>query len=333
MVTPTADAVTRMSESKSNELVLVVDAGGTKTASWLVELAPDARNRVLGRGRSSGGNPTSVGFSEATRVIGETVAQARREADRPGGPIARAVLSIAGALDAEIRREFVDWAGSMGLAQQVAVVPDVLPVLAAGTPDCCGVALICGTGSSAFARTAEGRTSLCGGWGYLLGDEGSGYAISRAALRAALDDEESNLPTRPLTTSVLQFFNSMSAREATRSVYGSADPRGTLASVAPLVIQAAEAGDPQAQAVVDAAARDLAALAARAAGCVGLSDRRFALAVTGGVIVSSKRLQTGVQAGLEDMGLACEIGVVEEPLEGCLRLAEPQFSAVAMEWQ
>ena len=58
-----------------------------------------------------------------------------------------------------------------------------------------GVALIAGTGSVAFGRAADGRTIRCGGWGYLLGDEGSGYAIGRAALRLA----PRRFRSRPLT--------------------------------------------------------------------------------------------------------------------------------------
>ena len=207
-----------------------------------------------------------------------------------------------------MRRQFIDWAHATGLAQQVAIVPDVLPVLAAGTPQCCGVALICGTGSSAFARSADGRTSLCGGWGYLLGDEGSGYAIGRAAIRAALDDEESNSPRRPLTSAQLQVFNARTAKELAQAVYRSADPRATVASLAPMVIRAAEDGDPLAAALVDQAARDLAALASRAAHVVGLADGPFALAVTGGVVVSSQRLQSQLHSALRAMGLGLRNG-------------------------
>jgi N-acetylglucosamine kinase-like BadF-type ATPase len=322
-----------MSGSNAKELVLVLDAGGTKTAAWLVELGERSQHHVLGRGRSSAGNPTSVGFAEATRVIAEAIDRARDEAGRPAEPIARAVLSIAGALDPEMRNQLIGWARSKSLAQQVAVVPDVLPVLAAGTPQCCGVALICGTGSSAFARSADGRTSLCGGWGYLLGDEGSGYAIGRAALRAALEDEELNTPPRPLTAALLQFLKAGSAIETAKAVYRSPNPRATVASVAPLVIRAAEAGDPQAETLVDAAAHDLAALVSRAARTVGLADGPFALAVTGGVIVGSNRLHSQLHSALRTSRLDCEIGVVEEPLEGCLRLAEQQFSEVAVQWQ
>ncbi len=332
-MSPTIEATGCTSGSNAKELVLVLDAGGSKTAAWLVETAVGLEHRILGRGRSTAGNPTSVGFVEATRVIAEALDRVREEAGRPAEPIARAVLSIAGALDPEMRNQFVGWARSKSLARQVAVVPDVLPVLAAGTPECCGVALICGTGSSAFARSADGRTKLCGGWGYLLGDEGSGYAIGRAAMRAALEDEERNAPARPLTTALLTFLKAATAIEAAKAVYRSPNPRANTASVAPLVMRAAEAGDPQAAALVDAAARDLAALVSRAARAIGLADGPFALAVTGGVIVSSKRLQSQLRSALQESELVCEIGVVEEPLEGCLRLAEPRFTDVAIQWQ
>jgi N-acetylglucosamine kinase-like BadF-type ATPase len=320
-------------ESTASDLVLAVDAGGTKTASWLAESMSGGAHRVVGRGRSTSGNPLSVGFAEATRAIAEAVAVARREANLLANTISRAVLSIAGALDPELRDQFIEWARTTNLADHVAIVPDVLPVLAAGTPQCCGVALISGTGSSAFARSADGKTSLCGGWGFLLGDEGSGYAIGRAALREALDDEELGQPTRPLSTELLKFLNAHSARELTKIIHASPSPRTTLASIAPLILRAADDGDTCAAAIVDEAARDLAALAARAARVVGLADGPFALAVTGGVLVSSKRLRNQVQQELKSLGLDCEIHVVDEPLAGCLRLADPQFAQVAVKWQ
>ena len=330
---PTTEVAKWLPESKTGDLVLALDAGGTKTAAWLVEFGNGSTHRVLGRGRSTAGNPLSIGFSEATRVITEAVGRAREDARQPAASISRAVLSIAGAIDPEVRSQFIQWGNEIGLAQQIAIVPDVLPVLAAGTPQCCGVALISGTGSAAFARSADGRTSLCGGWGYLLGDEGSGYAIGRAAVRGALDEEELNQPPRPLTAALLQFLKARSPKELTKTVYRSADSRATVASLAPLVIRAAEEGDLFAAAIVDAAARDLAALAARAARVVGLADGPFALAIAGGVLVGSKLLQNQLQIELRKMALECQLGVVDEPLEGCLRLADPQFSEVAVTWQ
>ena len=59
-----------------------------------------------------------------------------------------------------------------------------------------GIALISGTGSVAWGRTPDGRTARAGGWGYLLGDEGSGYWVGRQAVRHALSDPiAANSPT------------------------------------------------------------------------------------------------------------------------------------------
>jgi N-acetylglucosamine kinase-like BadF-type ATPase len=322
-----------MSESKSNDLVLVLDSGGTKTAAWLVETADGAPHRILGAGRSSGGNPTSVGFDESIRVISDVIRKARDAAGQPRETVARALLSIAGAFDPVFRSGYVEWGLESGIAEQVAVVPDVLPVLAAGTPKCQGVALICGTGSSAFARSAEGRTCLCGGWGYLLGDEGSGYAIGRAAIRATGEGEELQMPRGSLSKALLAFLKVGTALEAIKAVYRSSDPRTTIASLAPLVMQAAKEGDPQGSAIVAAAAHDLSGLAARAARAVGLAGGSFPLAITGGVIVGSPLLQDQLRAALRNSGLDCKIGVVAEPLEGCVRLAERRFAEVAVDWQ
>ena len=65
------------------------------------------------------------------------------------------------------------------------MIEDAALLLAAGTPDGWGVAVVAGTGSMAFARGTDGRTARAGGWGPLLGDEGSGYALALSGLRAA----------------------------------------------------------------------------------------------------------------------------------------------------
>jgi N-acetylglucosamine kinase-like BadF-type ATPase len=195
------------------------------------------------------------------------------------------------------------------------------------------VALISGTGSAAYARNADGQASLCGGWGFLLGDEGSGYTIGRAAIRCAMEDRDMKGELRPLTCAVLRFLGVRSADELTKTIYRSDDPRATVAAVAPLVIQSAEESDTIAAAILDSAAHDLALLVARAARVVELDNDSFALATAGGVLVSSKQLQQQLQRELHGLALECQMSVVDEPLEGCLRLADPQFGGIGVDWQ
>src|SRR5690606_18783722 len=74
----------------------------------------------------------------------------------------------------------------IGYKARVLVVNDALVALEAGAPGQPGIVIISGTGSICYGRNADGMAARSGGWGYVLGDEGSGYWIGRAALRAVL---------------------------------------------------------------------------------------------------------------------------------------------------
>src|SRR5207244_11602264 len=102
----------------------------------------------------------------------------------PRVPVAAACLGLAGAARPEDQKVIQDWARAVSLAQAVEVTTDAAILLAAGTPEGWGLALVAGTGSIAYGRTADGRTARAGGWGYLMGDEGSAYAMVLAGLQA-----------------------------------------------------------------------------------------------------------------------------------------------------
>jgi N-acetylglucosamine kinase-like BadF-type ATPase len=318
--------------NSSGDLLLAVDAGGTKTAAWLVDLnVPEAR-QVLGRGRAGAGNPLSVGFDEATRAVTAAIAEARNEANDSSKRVGRLILSIAGAANESVAKQFVDWVRSLGLAERVAVVADVLPVLAAGTPDCIGVAVIAGTGSVAFGRNAAGRTQLCGGWGYLLGDEGSGYYVGQSAISHALNYLELHSESDPLTAALLGALGAIKIMDVTKAIYTSPDPRATIASLAPMVVELAETHDVAAEGILDHAADRLAELVARTAVLIDLADQPFALALAGGLLVGSKRMREHLQSWLQQWTMQCEMTVVNEPLEGCVRLAAPEFDGTLVNW-
>lgn len=320
------------SKTAAGDTLLVVDAGGTKTAAWLVDLSRPDGDQIIGRGRSSAGNPLSVGFRGATESIRAAVELARDDAGRLPVCASRAILSIAGAANPDLCEQFIQWTRSSGLAERVAVVSDVLPVLAAGSDDCCGVALIAGTGSVAYGRARDGRMHLRGGWGYLLGDEGSGYAIGRAALQHTLHSLEISTTHRPLVDAVLNAIGVDKVLELTRAIYGSTHPRVAIAAVAPHVIAFADDGDADAQSIIDDAAKDLAELVGRTVQSIEPIESPIALAAAGGVLLSSKRLQDQLQIVLRRDGLDCAMHLVEDPLAGCVRLAAPEFDGTLVTW-
>src|SRR5207253_2086911 len=116
--------------------------------------------------------------------LDDAVSRAFASAGLGRARVAGACLGLAGAGRPEDQAVIADWAARIDLAAHVEVTGDAPLLLAAGTPDGWGAALIAGTGSMALVRDRAGRTARAGGWGHLLGDEGSGYALVVSALQA-----------------------------------------------------------------------------------------------------------------------------------------------------
>jgi N-acetylglucosamine kinase-like BadF-type ATPase len=124
----------------------------------------------------------------------------------------------------------------------------------AGEP---GVIVIAGTGSMAFGRNAAGTTARAGGWGYIFGDEGGAFDLVRRALRASLQYEEGWGPPTALRDLLLRTAEAPSANALMHDFYNRF-ARSDIASMAPLVSQAAGNGDPVAIDVIEQASRKLA---------------------------------------------------------------------------
>ena len=150
-------------------LVIGVDAGGTKTTAWLGEIDRGSRNHPLGQGHAGPGNPRAVGFDTVTRELAAAVERAFADAELPVGQVAALCLCVAGAGRPEEQQQLKAWSVSQNVADRVTVTNDAEPILAAASPDNAGIALISGTGSLAWGRTASGQIARVGGWGVSVG--------------------------------------------------------------------------------------------------------------------------------------------------------------------
>jgi N-acetylglucosamine kinase-like BadF-type ATPase len=103
-----------------------------------------------------------------------------------------------------------------------------------------GILTIAGTGSIAFGIN-KNVTSRCGGWGSLLGDEGSGYRISIDAIKRMIFEEEHSIAQSELTKKIMDRLEIKSVDEITKFVYSST--KDDIASLAPIVARLGEAGD------------------------------------------------------------------------------------------
>ncbi|MEA2689112.1 MAG: hypothetical protein QOD51_1719 [Candidatus Eremiobacteraeota bacterium] len=147
------------------------------------------------------------------------------------------------------------------------------------------VVVIAGTGSVAYGEDAAGASVRVGGWGYLFGDEGSAFAVARAALARAMAEDDRGARS-PLGDAALAYFDRRSLRELASDALLGRMPRGKLASFARVVHDAARLGDAAAAAIVDDAASALAALAATAIARLHLGDQLVPVAFSGGAFLN-----------------------------------------------
>lgn len=315
--------------SAPQRVVLGIDGGGTKTVARLVTVAENGEAVVLGSGYGGGSNPYSVGWEAAEEAVTRAVSSARSEAPGASTP-ELAVLAIAGCATPASRDRLADWAAGQDWAQRALIVPDTAPILADAPDGEPAVGLIAGTGSSALAKSRDGAVCLVGGWGYLIDDGGSGYALGRDALAyvARLDDERHDLVRNPFAAAVLSAAGATDAAGLKPLLYQSTDPRGWTASLARAVVTLAGDGDAAAVAIVERGATALADLAVSAAARAAPDERnRPALFLSGGLLGEGSAYRGFVHASLASAGWS-EDRVRDAPdaATACARLAVRQIS-------
>jgi N-acetylmuramic acid 6-phosphate etherase len=297
-------------------LYLGIDGGGTHT----IALLGGPGGVVLGRGTAGPSNRQAVGTERALAALDEAVSAAFAAAGRTRGPVASACLGLAGADRPEDQAVIREWAGRVRLAGHVDVTSDAAILLAAGAPEGWGLVLIAGTGSIAFGRAADGRTARAGGWGHLLGDEGSAYALVLSALQAVARSADGRGPATALTERLLARLGVSEPQGLIAAVYRSGRDRADLAALAPLVVEAAET-DAVAAWVVEEHAQELAQAGAAVARQLGWSGP-VPVALAGGLLLGSAAQRERVLSGLRSLGVPpIRVALVEEPAQGALKLA------------
>ncbi|MEP7137764.1 MAG: BadF/BadG/BcrA/BcrD ATPase family protein [Chloroflexota bacterium] len=293
--------------------VIGVDGGGTKTLALLA----DAAGQVVASGVSGASNYNVVGFEKACAALEDAINLAR---ENHPGEISALCLGLAGAGRQADIEKFHTWAVAKFPGTAVKVVNDAELLLAAGSPIGPVLALICGTGSIVYGRTATGELIRAGGWGYLFGDEGSGYAIGVAALRAVMQEYDGRGPLTLLTELVLRRRGLSSPAELVRNIYGAKSPRLEVASLSDLVELAASQMDRVALAILDEAARELSRTVAVVYPQLGTATAP--LVISGGTILHGTYLQTAFHHACATLGLMFTmVRHVPQPAEGAVQLA------------
>ncbi len=273
-------------------LFLGFDAGGTKTDCVLI----DSAGRLLAETRGGGANPMRAGFARACDVLGETAQRALADAGRNAENIRAICAGVAGAGRPRVARRIKSYFLHAFPHAAVRIVTDIELALSAAVGDGPGVVIIAGTGSAVGGRNAAGQVARAGGWGPWIGDDGSAYDVGRRAVKAALAARDGVGPATLLGEKILlaqetHDWQVVIGRIAKR-------PDSVFPQLFPLVTASAVAGDIVSQEILAHAGKLLAVLAANVVTALGLQDRSFLIAKSGGVFSEPSQLESVLSAEL-----------------------------------
>ena len=278
------------------------DGGGTRLRLALA----DGQGRILSRRM---GPPGLVEPGGEARVAARITDEVRALAKEVGArlPLDAICVGLAGVGRTERARAVREGLEAGGVARRVQVITDAAVALQDAFGSGSGILLIAGTGSVALARHPDGRVSRVGGWGALLGDEGSGYRLALEGLRAGLRGWDGRGPVTAI------------GMELARAV-GAASPEGLLswseqagkgqvAALTPHVIRLAQEGDAVARGLVEEALNDLLAHVEALRGAVG--SAAIPVALSGGLLSPGGPLRDAILALLTTRGFPVREGPVD----------------------
>ena len=229
---------------------LGIDGGGTKTTAILCDENAHLISRFVGESI----NYNSVGMETARENLRQTVDGVLAENDIKLNAAFIGMSAISDRADDNFTRKFC--AGIID-CDKVTMDSDVYIGLEAMRCDGAAAMVISGTGSMAVGRLPDGKIIHTGGWGYILGDEGSGYSMSVDALRAAICGYEGSAEKTSLTKAVLDYYKIDDINGLIDIFYDPPMPRSEIAKLTHLLFYCAE-NDGVADAIIRNHARLLA---------------------------------------------------------------------------
>jgi len=285
--------------------VVGVDGGGTRTEAVALGL----QGRLLGRAMGQ----AAVLDQDNVEAVAQAVHQAAESAAAEAGltlPAAAVYAGVAGAGREGVRQRLQTALEIARIGDRVRVGTDVAAAAADALGDGPGVVLISGTGSIAWGRGPDGREGRVGGWGGLLGDQGSAYDLGLGGLRAVTRAVDGRGDPTALTAALLTATGVDEPEGLIPWSHGAA--KGGIAALAPVVV--AHAGSDQvAAALVEGAAAELARHATALVARLGpWNDQRPRVVFAGGLLSAPGILQERVRRILGDAGTT----VAADPADG-----------------
>ena len=241
---------------KSNSFIIGIDGGGTKTHAIIANSAGEA----LAEHFAGPTNFQIIGESQSAEIILELIESCCESIGCNPADVASVVIGLTGAGRLTEQRRVATAIKQCAKRQKIAVKQIIVESDARialegafkGEP---GIILIAGTGSIAFGKDAKGKVYRVGGWGRILGDEGSGYYLGRLGLSAVAHHLDERGKKTVLTSMLAKKFKMSEQASIINAVYRK---DFDIAAVAPLVLEAAAKKDEVCMMIAEHAVFELA---------------------------------------------------------------------------
>lgn len=235
-------------------LMIGIDGGGTQSRAVLC----DESGEVYAYAQAGPVNQNSVSLSKVEEAFQQLSQGLERQSPDRFQKVTYVFAGIAGTGDENGRLRIQEMLAPLFTQATVEVQHDGYNALFAGTLGQSGVVQIAGTGSLTFGVNEQDEAARAGGWGYLIGDEGSGYALGRDALSAVAKAADGWGESTLLTRYLLNHFEVSEPHELIPHIYSQEHPRHHIAELSRYVTEAALHNDLVAQVIIQKAGKELA---------------------------------------------------------------------------
>jgi N-acetylglucosamine kinase-like BadF-type ATPase len=306
-------------DGSEDRLIVAIDAGGSSTRCLLVR----SDGTVLGQGRGGPGNHILSGWEVARKSVASAVAQACAAGGTDPNRVEQVVAGSAGVGPNGEGKEIVeDLLTQLMPHARVCATGDMVAAFWGALSCDSGVVVAAGTGSVCYGRNAAGESRQVGGWGQIMGDEGSAYDIAVRALRAAARAADGRGPETLLSKHLPAALGVGDLLGVAVRIYGEPMSRNEIAGLAAVASRTAGAGDAVATALFAEAGEELGLAAVTALRALRMVDSPASVAYTGAVFDAGDLVVDPFRESIRSRCSQARVSPAEfPPVVGALRLA------------
>ena len=272
------------------QYVIGIDGGGTKTLMKLADL--DGNLLVCCEGGPA--NMNSINRAVLEETLTKLLAEGLGQITGKPSDCRAICLGMAGAGRTAEKQILKEILSRLGFNDTVMITDDAHIALYGGIGSQEGIILISGTGSICYGRNSRGEVCRAGGWGYILGDEGSGYDLGLSALKHTVRGFDKREEDTLLSTMILDRLKIGSADELVNIIYRSGEGRKIIAGLAPVVEEACLSGDSYAESILKNAVSELFKNIEAVITGLNFTDVRIQVALGGSVLLKSKYISNNL---------------------------------------